>query len=48
MIAQSLGAVCAQLSSAQGQIPSTDVDSVAALAQAYKLIAQVQQTYQGQ
>jgi hypothetical protein len=48
MISTALSGVAASLSQVQGQIPATDTVSVQALQQAYQLIAQVQNTYQGQ
>jgi hypothetical protein len=48
MISTALSNVAASLSQAQGQIPAGDTASVQALQQAYQLIAQVQNTYQGQ
>jgi hypothetical protein len=48
MISTALSNVAALLSQAQGQIPAGDTASVQALQEAYQLIAQVQNTYQGQ
>jgi hypothetical protein len=48
MISAALSNAAASLSQAQGQIPSSDTVSVQALQQAYQLIAQIQNTYQGQ
>jgi hypothetical protein len=47
-ISSQLSSVAASLQTVQGQIPSIDTASVAALQQAYQLISQVQSTYQGQ
>jgi hypothetical protein len=47
-ISQQLSTVAGSLSSVQGQIPASDTASTQALQDAYALISQVQQTYQGQ
>ncbi|HLW77792.1 MAG TPA: hypothetical protein VKS01_12420 [Bryobacteraceae bacterium] len=47
-VSQQLGSVASALQGVQGQIPSTDTDSVSKLNQAYALISGVQATYQAQ
>jgi|HubBroStandDraft_1064217.scaffolds.fasta_scaffold1778713_2 hypothetical protein len=47
-ISGQLGNVAASLANVQGQIPASDTASTQALQDAYALISQVQQTYQGQ
>jgi hypothetical protein len=47
-IANALSSVASSLSQAQSMIPSTDTLSVQQLQQAYQLISNVQQIYQGQ
>jgi hypothetical protein len=46
-IANALSSVAADLALVQGQIPASDTASTQALQQAYSLITQVQNTYQG-
>jgi|HubBroStandDraft_4_1064222.scaffolds.fasta_scaffold04621_5 hypothetical protein len=47
-ISQQLSTVAGSLSSVQGQIPASDTLSTQQLQQAYQLISNVQQIYQGQ
>jgi hypothetical protein len=48
MIQQALSNAAAALSQAQGLIPSSDSDTVAALQSAYQAIAAAQEKYSGQ